>query len=131
MGKYSERDVKMAEAWAKALCEYSNMDEEFFRDFYKRLTASEGVYEEFIYYMNNQNFLCKFNVRNITVTDILVYQVDRFKAGLDDFDKRDMKYNPDKMLLMAFDTMLKAEKDPEKYAEIFRTQTGTDYEGKF
>ncbi len=121
----------MAEAWAKALCEYSGMDEAFYKDFYSRLTSNDGVYEEFIYYMNHQDFLCKKEVRGITIPDILVYQVDRFKAGLDDFDKRDMKYNPDKMLLMAFDTMLKVEKDPEKYSEIFRTQTGTDYVGKF
>lgn len=129
--RYSERDILMAEAWAKALCEYSGMDEAFYKDFYSRLTSNDGVYEEFIYYMNHQDFLCKKEVRGITIPDILVYQVDRFKAGLDDFDKRDMKYNPDKMLLMAFDTMLKVEKDPEKYSEIFRTQTGTDYVGKF
>lgn len=126
----SSQDRTRAYAWAQALCQYSGKDEQFLEDFFKRLTASPDIFEEFVYYLNHQDFLCKKQVRGITVVDILVYQVDRFKAGLDDFDKRDMKYNADKMLLMAFHTMLDVEQNPEKYAELFRTTTGTDYEGK-
>lgn len=48
-----------------------------------------------------------------------------------DRGKDDMKNNGDKMLLMAFDTMLKMEQDPTHYVELMRTETGTDYEGKY
>ena len=39
--------------------------------------------------------------------------------------------NGDRMLLMAFDTMLKMERDPERYAAPMRSETGTDYADKY
>jgi hypothetical protein len=42
-----------------------------------------------------------------------------------------MKQNGDKMLLMAFDTMLKMEKQPEKYVYLMQSETGTDYPEKY
>lgn len=127
---YSEEINKRACEWAKALCSYAGETEEFADGFWKELQENEDLYEEFVYYMEHQNFLCKMNVMGITITDVLIFGVDRFKAGLDDFEKRDQKYNPDKLLLAAFVTMLKVKKAPEKYAEVFRSMTGTDYPDK-
>ena len=69
------------------------------------------------------------NIQGITVPDILVWQVDKFKAGIDE-GRFELKYNADAMLLMAFNTMYEVEKDPSKYLENFRTVTGSDYEDK-
>ena len=43
----------------------------------------------------------------------------------------DMKNNGDKMLLMAFDTMLRMEKNPDYYIDLMQNETGTDYPGKY
>ena len=48
-----------------------------------------------------------------------------------DRGKDDMKHNGDKMLLMAFDTMLKMEQSPEYYVNLLQTETGTDYPEKY
>lgn len=116
--------------WAKALCYYAGEGEEFLKQFWEALTASEGIYEEFVYYLTNQNFLCQYKVEGYSVVDIMVWQMDHFKAQMDR-GHDDMKQNGDKMLLMAFDTMLKMEKEPEKYVFYMQSETGTDYPEKY
>ncbi|MCR4806078.1 MAG: hypothetical protein K5857_00245 [Lachnospiraceae bacterium] len=120
---------KRAVEFAGALCKYSNKDEEYLKEFIRRLEDSPALYEEFIYYLDKQDFLCKMNIRGITIPDILVWQVDKFKSGIDE-GRFDLKYNADAMLLSAFNTMYDVEKDPAPYLENFRTVTGSDYEDK-
>ena len=116
--------------WAYALCRYAGEDEIFLQDFWLRLRQSENVYREFVYYLENQRFLCEYKVEGYSVVDIMVWQMDHFKAQMDR-GKDDMKNNGDKMLLMAFDTLLKMEQDPARYVDLMQTETGTDYEGKY
>lgn len=116
--------------WAQALCRCAGEDEIFLENFWRRLRQSEHVYKEFVYYLENQNFLCEYKVNGYGLVDIMVWQMDHFKAQMDR-GRNDMKNNGDKMLLMAFDTLLKMERDPERYVELMQTETGTDYEGKY
>ncbi|MBR4718953.1 MAG: hypothetical protein IKP31_01780 [Lachnospiraceae bacterium] len=115
--------------FARALCKYSNKEEDFFGEFINRLKSSEALYREFVYYIEHQDFLCAMNIQGITIPDILVWQVDKFKSGIDE-GRFELKYNPDAMLFAAFNTMYDVERDPDKYLENFRTVTGSDYEGK-
>ena len=118
-----------ARDFATALCKYSGKDDEFLQEFIGRLEASPALLKEFIYYLDHQDFLCEMNIQGITVPDILVWQVDKFKSGIDE-GRFELKYNADAMLLMAFNTMYEVEKDPSRYLENFRTVTGSDYEDK-
>ncbi|MBD5522108.1 MAG: hypothetical protein HDR03_12975 [Lachnospiraceae bacterium] len=124
------REREAAWQWAKALCYYAGENEEFLKQFWDALMASEGVYKEFVYYLTNQTFLCEYKVEGYSVVDIMVWQMDHFKAQMDR-GHDDMKQNGDKMLLMAFDTMLKMEKQPEKYVLLMQSETGTDYPEKY
>lgn len=117
-----------ANEWCKALCECAGIPEEY-EGFWSRLRASAGVYSEFVYYMLNQNFACSYKVCNISIVDIMVWQIDYFKAGLD--MGRTERDNPDRMLYTAFKTMLDMEDKPEIYVAAYRSDTGTDYPGKF
>ena len=125
MDKLNERALE----FAKALCKYSDKDEAFYKEFIRRLEEVPELYEEFMYYLDHQDFLCKFKVEGITVPDILVWQVDKFKSGIDE-GRFELKYNADAMLLMAFNTMYDVWCDPTRYLENFRTVTGSDYEDK-
>lgn len=116
--------------WACALCQYAGEDESFLKDFWLRLRQSENVYREFVHYLEHQSFLCDYKIEGYSVVDIMVWQMDHFKAQMDR-GRDDMKNNGDKMLLMAFDTLLKMEREPERYVELMQTETGTDYEGKY
>ena len=116
--------------WAQALCQCAGENEIFLEDFWQRLRQSKPVYKEFEYYLENQNFLCEYKVNGYGLVDIMVWQMDHFKAQMDR-GRDDMKNNGDKMLLMAFDTLLKMERDPARYVGLMQTETGTDYEGKY
>lgn len=125
-----KRVEEAARAWAEALCFYAGEDKDFLEQFWGALKESEPVYREFVHYLEHQNFLCAYRISGYTVVDIMVWQMDHFKAEMDR-GHDDMKQNGDKMLLMAFHTMLKMEKDPEKYVRLMQSETGTDYPEKY
>lgn len=116
--------------WAQALCYYAGEDEEFLTNFWRMLKQSPEIYKEFLHYLEYQQFLCEYKVSGYSVVDIMVWQMDHFKAQMDR-GKDDMKNNGDKMLLMAFDTLLRMEQNPEHYVNLMQTETGTDYPGKY
>lgn len=119
-----------AYAWARALCRCAGEDEAFLERFFEMLSASEGVSKEFLHYLEHQDFLCEYQVAGYSLIDIMVWQMDHFKAQLDR-DRESMKNNGDKMLLEAFHTMLLMERDPQHYVNLMQTETGTDYVGKY
>lgn len=125
-----EEEKKKAYVWAAALCHYAGEDEVFLERFFKMLMSSEGVSREFLYYLEHQDFLCAYQVAGYSLIDIMVWQMDHFKAQLDR-DRSEMKSNGDKMLLEAFHTMLLMEQEPEYYVNLMQSETGTDYEGKY
>ena len=116
--------------WAQALCYYAGEDEEFLRNFWRMLIRSPEIYKEFLHYLEHQQFLCEYKVSGYSVVDIMVWQMDHFKAQMDR-GKDDMKNNGDKMLLMAFDSWLRMEQNPDYYVNLIHTETGTDYPGKY
>ena len=109
---------------------YAGEDEAFLERFFEMLTVSEGVSKEFLYYLEHENFLCEYQVAGYSLVDIMVWQMDHFKAQLDR-DREGMKSNGDQMLLEAFHTMLLMERDPQYYVNLMQTETGTDYVGKY
>ncbi|MCR5735462.1 MAG: hypothetical protein K6G22_12725 [Lachnospiraceae bacterium] len=104
-------------------------DPSFAEELMSRVLSEHELYEEIDYYRLHEDFLCSLNVKGMTVVDILVWQTDRFKAAIDE-GKFGLKYNPSEMILKAYFTMYDVMKDPELYFEHFRSETGTDYEGK-
>lgn len=125
----SQMIIDAAHTWSKALCECAGYDDEFAEEFWRRLRLSSGVYSEYVYYMINQNFACQYKIGGVSLVDIMVWQIDHFKASMD--MDREQKRNPDLMLLTAFISMLDMEDNPEKELNRIYTDTGTDYPGKF
>lgn len=112
------------------LCRYAGEDEDFEKDFRLRLMEDEEIYEEFAYYLEHGNFACEAKVAGYTVVDIMVWQMDHFKAWLDR-DTAGTRQNGDRMLLLAFDTLLKMRKNPETYIRKMQGETGTDFPEKY
>lgn len=115
--------------WAEQLCKYAGEDSEYLNAFWEKLNASPGIMEEFIYYLDNGQFLGQYSIEGMTVLDIMIWQIDHFKSQLDR-GLYDMQSNPDVMILKAFETMLEMEKNPEGYLGRYGQETGTDYPGK-
>lgn len=121
---------KVIREYIGKLCENAGEDQSFVRDFYERLTKDEEILQEFVFYMESGNFACRAKVCDYTVVDVMVWQIDHFKAWLDR-DTTGTKQNKDKMLLNAFDILMKMKQDPETYVRKMQMETGTDYPGKY
>ncbi len=122
-------DNKELYDYAARLCEDANEEEGVLDLFWNRICAYPDIIEEFDYYRQHKDFLCKLKVEGITVADILVWQIDRFKAALDE-GKFALKYNGPHMVLAAFYTMADVIDNPAGFTSRFRSETGSDYEGK-
>ena len=115
--------------WTLQLCQYAGETAEFAANFWERLLQSPGIYEEYEYFYTSQNFRCAYQIQGVSVVDLMIWQIDHFKSQLD--QESSMRTNKDRMVLMAFDTFLKMEREPQRYLAQMREQTGTDYPGKF
>lgn len=116
--------------FVKALCRYSGEDEAFAKRFYQKLQEDPEIFEELCYYAEHGNFACKAKISGYTVIDVMIWQMDHFKARLDR-DNSGTRQNGDRMLLLAFDTFLKMRKEPQKYIQKMQEETGTDYPDKY
>lgn len=128
MTEENRKRIEAAAQFAARLCMYAGEDQAFYDSFWERLLRHTDILAEFVYYMEHQDFLCRARVGKSTVADIMVWQVDHFKATLD--QGYDMRCNKDKMLLYAFDTMTKMAEDPEPYITRMGAESGQDFEIK-
>ena len=114
----------------KELCRFAGEEETFADVFWKKLQEDDEIREEFLYYIEHGNFACRAKVVGYTVVDVMVWQMDHFKARLDR-DNSGTRQNGDRMLLLAFDTLLDMRKEPDKYILKMTEETGTDYPDKY
>lgn len=125
-----ELAMKTLEEFALSLARGAGESEGYGTFFWERLRKSHGILSEFAYYHDHGEFLCEEKVSGFTIADVLVWQVDHFKAYLD--RPEDMnRYRQERLLLSAFDILLKMEKEPEKFAEKMKQESGTDFVGKY
>lgn len=128
--KQLEAALKTLRNYIYALTEQAGESEEYAEELWNRIEKSGGVLQELAFYHDYGKFLCRYKVAGYTLADILVWQVDHFKAYMD--RPLDMnRYHREKLLLSAFDIMLRMEEDPAPYVSKMRSETGTDYVGKF
>lgn len=123
--KRLEETLNLLHTWALRLAVCAGEDEMAGEEFWVELTQFPDILQEFAYYYDNQDFLCRFAVEGLTVADILVWQMDHFKAHMDRADSAN-RYDKDKLLLSTFRTMIALKKDPVRIAREFAAETGTD-----
>lgn len=111
-------------------CLENGFTEAFFADFWERMLKHDDIYKEYVWYLVKKEFISDVNIKGYHVVDVMIWQMDHFKAKLD-VDTYDMKHNEAKMVLSAFDTFLKMCEEPEDYIERMQVDTGTDYPNKY
>ena len=106
------------------LCNFTYQDNAWMEEFWLSLIRTPEIYEEWVYYMNNDNFLGKYRISDYNIFDIYVWQVNQFKYFL--------SYACDGccqgayILLKTFDFLLKMNENPNTYIRIFEEKTGND-----
>lgn len=124
------REEEKLQQWVCNLALSVGKSEEEALKFWQMLRADTELLEELEYYAIHGEFLCKYKVAGYTVTDILVWQVDHFKAYLDRREEIN-RYRQDKLLYASFEVLLEMRQNPEPYVNKLQGETGTDYEGKY
>lgn len=99
--------------------------EEYGERIWKGIRHSGGLLQELAYYHDYGDFLCRYSVAGYTLADVLVWQVDHFKLYMDRPEEAN-RYRRQRLLLAAFDTMLRMEEDPALFVEKMRGETGQD-----
>jgi len=116
--------------YMRRLASLAGETNEYADELWERISRSEGVLKELAYYHDYGDFWGKYRVAGYTITDILVWQVDHFKAYLDRHEEVN-RWKPERLFLHSLDVMLRMEKDPAPYIEKMTGETGTDFVGKF
>lgn len=98
--------------------------------FVAALGEHPAIRDEYIYYLEHGSYSCTYTIEGCSIADIIIWQMDNFKALLDNADAQN-KGNPYKMTLLGFDTMMKMADDPGTYISKMHATTGTDYLGKY
>ena len=103
---------------------------EYVEDLWKRIQKSNGVLRELAYYHDYGSFYGKYKVAGYGLMDVLVWQVDHFKAYMDRHEEMN-RYRTERLFLESLDVLLRMEEDPAPYVEKMKGETGTDYADKF
>ena len=130
---WPHEEITMKEQIREVVIEMTNaagLDKSFADEFYKNIIDDEPVLNEFLTYLKTGKFISAEKVRGYSVVDILVFQMDHFKAFLDR-DTFGTQNNECQMILLASDTFMKMKIDPEKYVRLMSEESGSDYDGKF
>lgn len=122
--------MQTLENYVRQLAEQAGENEEYATDLWERIQKSNGVLRELAYYHDYGNFWGQYQVAGYTLADILVWQVDHFKAYLDRHEEVN-RWHPERLLLHALDVMLQMETDPMPFVRKLQGETGTDFVGKF
>lgn len=112
------------------MSEKANLDNDFSNEFFNNIINDPPVLNEFLTYLAEGRFTCENTAYGYNVVDILVFQMDHFKAFMDR-GLYSMQNNECEMLLKAFDTFMKLKKDPDKILRLLKEESGSDYDGKF
>ena len=98
---------------------------EYAEQLWQGIRQSGGLLQELAYYHDYGSFLSKYQVAGYTLSDALVWQVDHFKLYMDRPEEMN-RYRQERLLLSAFETLLRMEKDPGALADKMRGETGQD-----
>ena len=126
-GLSSEEDL---EEWVCQLAISAGKSEQEAKSFWEKLHNDEELLEELEYYSVHKSFLSKCKVAGYTITDILVWQVDHFKAYLDRHEEVN-RYRQDRLLINSFEILLEMRENPKPYVDKLQGETGTDFVGKY
>lgn len=112
---------ELVKNWA----EYAGYTDEWADKFWQDLLLNHDVYEEFLYYVDNNDFLCKYEYNGQYITDIFIWEMRKYNVKTDrgknysDCDKTEMVLN-------AFRTMLNMKDNGGKIINDMQNKNGAD-----
>ncbi len=120
------RAMEELQHYVVTLAEKSGKGAEYGEKLWGRICGSVGVLRELAYFHDTGEFWGQYRVAGYCLTDILVWQVDHFKAYM---DREEMnRYHREKLFLESLEVLLNMEEDPETYVRKMTDESGQDRE---
>lgn len=116
--------------FVRTLAGQAGETESYADELWERISCSNGILRELAYYHDYRNMLCEYKVEGYTLADILVWQVDHFKAYLDRPEEMN-RYHKERLLLTSLDILSRMEDNPAPYIAKMQGETGTDFVDKY
>lgn len=121
---YDARRVKAYEGLI-SLGEYAGESTEWCDQLWKELINYPDLFEEFVFYLENHSLADKVNCRGYSITDLYVWQLNRYNI-IGDWAKNSADCNKERMVLHAFSDMCAMIKNPEAYVKKLTDGRGMD-----
>ena len=125
-----ERALETLRNYVLELGMKAGKSEDWAGELWERIKGSNGVLRELAYYHDYGEFLGEYKVAGFGLTDVLVWQVDHFKAYMDRHEEMN-RYRTERLFLESLDVLLKMEQDPKPFVEKMKGETGTDFADKY
>ena len=121
---YDARKLK-ALGFLNDLCGYAGKDEVFSEKLWKEFLDDSELYDEFVFYADNHTFLDKLKVSGYSMSDLYVWQMDRYNI-VRELGKNPAACNKETLVLNAFMEMSKMKRDPATYVSRIESGKGND-----
>lgn len=107
------------------LCEYAGKPEEWQQDLWKALLTDKGLYDAFVYYLEQHALPDVPKCEGYSLTDLYVWQMEQDNLRRDT-GKNTAQCNKEDMVLRAFMTMVGMRREPEAFLRRLRDWKGMD-----
>lgn len=121
---YDARKIKLMEA-VRALSDAVGNSEEWFNCFWQGIIENQYVYDELLYYIDHDDFLCEYTIDGYSIVDLFVWQMSNYNL-LHDTGRNDSSCCKEAMVLYAFDAMVKMAKDRLTYQNRIQSDMRLD-----
>ena len=121
-----KKAMETLQEFVMSLAEKAGKGKEYGETLWGRICGSVGVLREVAYFHDTGEFWGQYRVAGYTLTDIVVWQVDHFKAYMDRTEMN--RYHRERLFLESLEVLLDMEEDPEKYIRKMQDESGQDRE---
>lgn len=111
--------------WTLSISEHAGRSIEDAELFFRLLMADSELLKEYAYYYETREFLCDYRIQGYTITDIVIWQMDHFRAYMDR-PEAENRYNKDKLIFESFEIMIQLKYNPDEIILKMQGETGTD-----
>lgn len=107
------------------LCGYAGRTAEWCDGLWQEMLSDSELYHEFVYYLEHHVPKDSMKVHGYSLTDLYVWQMERFNIRRDSGKNTD-SCNKEEMMLDAFWAMARMKKDPSVYLDRLARGAGMD-----
>ena len=128
--KQVEAAMEALHQFVLSLSEKADKTAEYGEELWGRIQKSLGVLKELAYFHDTGEFWGQYKVAGYSIMDILIWQVDHFKAYMDRHEDMN-RWRRERLFLESMDIFLQMEENPEPFIKKMQDESGTDFDQKY